>query len=229
MTQAPWWTFPRIDNFGQIDPQGDYYKPDTNVLTPYGYPVLAGVPGTVTSVQRTGYGQSVVTIKLDNPLNSLATHTFFEHMHDATVVPGQHVTAGTQVGDANLAGEGANLGFGLYPGDVYGSGSAWPIEQQDLAPGGAGLLNPISLINQLKLGITPTGSDISGGSTIDPNAGNEITVPNLGPIAVKAGLFLVALILVGFGFYVLFEKQIDSGISQGIGAAKTAAKWAVVA
>lgn len=173
--QRPWYSYARIDNFGQIDPQGAYWKPDSNILTPPGYPITALLPGMVTSTQRTGWGQTVVTIRLNSPINRLATHTFYEHMHDATVHTGQRVQAGDLIGHANYSGEGAALGFGLYSGDIYGSGPAWNILQNDLKPGGAGLLKPVSLLNAAasRSGGTPTivndsssfpfGSDGSGG------------------------------------------------------------------
>lgn len=166
--QQPWWDFPRIDNFGQIDPQGAYYKPDSNILTPSGYPIISPVSGVVTSVQRTDYGQTVETILLNTPINPLATHVFFEHMHDATVGVGSVVTPGTLLGHANYTGEGANLGFGFYSGDIYGSGLAWSQLQHDLAPGGAGLLNPVNYLNALKAN-DPTMATIGmNGAVLDP-------------------------------------------------------------
>lgn len=167
-TLKPWYQYPRIDNFGSIDPQrgannSTYWKPDSNVLTPPGYPVTALLPGTVTSVSRTSWGQSVVTIKLDKALNRLANHIFYEHMHDSSVRSGQHVNSGDLIGHANLQGEGAALGFGLYSGDVYGSGQAWSILQNDLKPGGAGLLNPVALLNSAASGQLLVGS---GGGAI---------------------------------------------------------------
>lgn len=162
-----WYQFPRIDNFGQIDPQGNYWKPDSNILTPPGYAVTALLDGQVTSSQRTSFGQQTITIRLATPLNNLATHMFYEHMHDATISSGDNVKAGDLVGHANLSGEGAALGFGLYPGDVYGSGPGWNELQQDLAPGGAGLLNPVSLLNSARAnGIpVPTGTLANTGSS----------------------------------------------------------------
>lgn len=175
---APWYTFNRIDNFGQIDPQrgangSTYWKPDTNVLVPPGYPVIAVLSGIVTSVQYTDYGQTVITIKLDTPLNSLATHMYFEHMHDSTVSKGTRVQFGTLIGHANLAGEGASLGVGLYSGDVYGTGQAWNILQNDLKPGGKGLLNPVALIESLKNGLTiPVSNGTGIASTLSLTANN---------------------------------------------------------
>lgn len=194
--QRPWYTFSRIDNFGSIDPQGQYWKPDSNVLTPPGYPVTALLAGQVTSVQRTGWGQTVVTIKLAQPLNRLATHCFYEHMHDSTVTKGQRVAAGTLIGHANYSGEGAALGFGLYSGDVYGSGPAWSVLQNDLRPGGAGLLNPVALLNAAaagKLGTPlPTfgdGTPIPSGLT-DSGGGSDFFTPHYTPLLYEVHVVL---------------------------------------
>lgn len=161
-----WWNYPRIDNFGQIDPEGNYYKPDTNVQIPGGYPVVTALPGVVTSVQQTSWGQNVITIKLDSALNQYATHTFYEHLGGVApgIVPGTHVTQGQLIAYNNPSGS-VPLGFGLYSGDIYGSGDAWAILQSDLRPGGAGYLNPIKLIEQLQANqpVTQTGGAAIGG------------------------------------------------------------------
>ncbi len=153
MAQQPWYTYPRIDNFGTIDPEGPYYKPDSNIQIPGYYPVTALLPGTITSLQSTGYGQDIATIKLDQPLNQEATHTFYEHLSSfvSGLFVGKHVSAGQTIGYNNPPGQ-VPLGFGLYSGDVYGSGPGWSQLQQDLAPGGPGLLNPTKLLNNAKAG-----------------------------------------------------------------------------
>ncbi len=138
---SPWYTFSWLENFGTIDPQGNYWKPDVNVQAPGGAPITALLPGTVTDVRRTGFGQGTITIKLDQAINSLATHTFYEHLGSTNVQVGQRVSTGTLLGYNNPSGQ-VPVGFGFYSGDIYGSGSAWNTLQQDLAPGGKGLLNP---------------------------------------------------------------------------------------
>lgn len=148
-----WWLYPRIDNFGTIDPQGNYWKPDSNIQLPGGYPITALLPGTITSMQATSFGQATMTIRLDTPLNSLATDTFYEHMEgfSTNASVGTHVNAGDLIGYNNPAGQ-TPLGFGLYPGDVYAEGPGWNMLQQDLAPGGQGLLNPTALLNAASQG-----------------------------------------------------------------------------
>lgn len=183
MTQTqtqPWWDYPRIDNFGQQDPQGSYWKPDSNIEIPGGYPVAALLPGTVSNVQTTSWGQTVVTIALDNPLNSEATHTFYEHLSQASVVAGNHVNAGDIIGYNNPAGQ-VPLGFGLYSGDTYGSGSAWSQLQSDLAPGGAGLLNPVNLLNAASQGKLGTVTGNYSGLQVNPVSSTS-NVPIIGPL-----------------------------------------------
>lgn len=141
-----WWTYPRVDNFGTKDPAGDYWKPDSNIQIPGLYPIVNLLPGIVTNVQQTSWGQTVVTVKLDSAINSLATHEFYEHMSAAGVNVGEHLAAGQLVGYNNPSGA-VPLGYGFFPGDVYGSGTGWTTLQQDLAPGGAGLLNPTAILN----------------------------------------------------------------------------------
>jgi murein DD-endopeptidase MepM/ murein hydrolase activator NlpD len=220
-----WLKFPRIDNFGSIDPQGNYWKPDSNVLTPSGYPITNLYPGTVTSVQRTGYGQTVVTVKLDNAINSLASHVFYEHMHDASVSPGQHIASGTLVGHANHTGEGAAVGVGFYSGDVYGTGSAWQVLQNDLKPGGAGLLNPTKILDSFKNG---TATAQSASQSLPQNAPCApwdiqcmVSKLQLQGIGESIGIFVLALVLIIVGFFLLAEKQVTA-------LGKTAAKAAML-
>lgn len=205
-TQLAWYSYPRIDNFGQIDPQGNYWKPDSNIMTPPGYPVTSLYSGTVTSVQRTSWGQTVVTMKMDNPINALATHTFYEHMHDSTVQIGQRVQAGDLIGHANYLGEGANLGVGFYSGDVYGSGTAWNTLQNDLKPGGAGLLNPSKILGSLEGGNT---SVLQTGTTQPTTSCGQWDIGCMIKTAGEAiAIFLIALVMIILGFYLLAEKQV---------------------
>jgi murein DD-endopeptidase MepM/ murein hydrolase activator NlpD len=211
----PWFTFPRVDNFGQIDPQGNFYKPDSNIQLPGGYPITALLSGTVTSLQpTTSWGQSVATIKLDTPLNSLATHTFYEHMSGFApgLSVGQHVNAGDLIGYNNPSGQ-VPLGFGLYSGDVYGSGSAWSTLQQDLAPGGAGLLNPTNLLNAA----AQTGGTWSGTGVLsyNPSGLNTSTgcqwydIPcwfqnQVESLLISSGFVIFGLVLLLVGIIILF-------------------------
>lgn len=159
-----WYEYPIFSHFGETDSEGNYWQPDANLAVPWGTQITAILPGTITSVQRTSWGQTVITERLDTPLNPLATHFFVEHLHDANVVEGQTVQPGDVLGTTNYLGEGASVGVGLYSGDVYGSGDAWDILQNDLKPGGAHLLDPTSLIEDVRNGTTPNSVSPTSGS-----------------------------------------------------------------
>lgn len=225
-TQKPWWDFSRIDNFGTKDPQGNYWKPDTNVQIPGNYPVTAILPGTVTSVQRTGFGQTTITIRLDRPLNTLATHTFYEHLSSGTVREGQHVSQFDLIGYNNPAGS-VPLGFGFYSGDVYGSGTAWTTLQNDLKPGGAGLLNPVAFLNAARGGSIPNSSGGSSPGSSGTGIGvNPPPVPGsiyFAQIGQKIGLIALALVLVIAGMAITFEKQAKSIAGKAVKLAEVAA------
>lgn len=215
-TLKPWWTFPRIDRFGTIDPQGNFWKPDSNIQLPGNYPITALLPGTVTDIHNDpGQTQTVVTVKLDNPLNSLATHTFYQHLSSSSVQVGQHLSTGDLLGYNNPSGK-VPLGFGFYSGDVYGQGTAWNTLQNDLKPGGAGLLNPTQLLDFAKgqgnnINVTTTGPE-AGFSIPNPvnaiDSGivsaffNALGLPSAQQVQntfeqIAIGFFALLLILVG--------------------------------
>lgn len=152
-----WWNYNRLDNYGHFpDPQGNYKKPDVNVLVPYGYPVTMPMSGIVSGINSPDgsippYG-ATVTIKLDQPLNTLATHLAFLHMADITVRLNQRVSIGTVVGHAgdgnHAAGSApASLGVALTHGQYYGFGSDWQYNA-NADPN----LNPAPFIDSLKTG-----------------------------------------------------------------------------
>lgn len=121
-----WWNFNITHGYGSFpDAQGYYYQPDNNIFgVPTGYPIAAILPGTVTGTHGSdvSYG-GVVTVKLDTPINNLATHYAMIHMSRVSVTKGAHVNAGSILGYAGgniTAGSApASLGFALYPGDDY--------------------------------------------------------------------------------------------------------------
>ena len=148
-TVKPWYTFPRIDNLGGVEPFGGFPKPDSNIQIPANYPVTALLPGTVTALDggEVAWG-AVVTIKLDTPLNSLATHTAYLHLARSTVSVGQHVNVNDLIGyNGYSAAAGAQkvpLGFALYNGDHYGFGAAWSLMTKANLQGP---LSPVSLLD----------------------------------------------------------------------------------
>jgi len=213
MTNIPWWSaqFSRIDNLGGYEPEsppagsaGFYVKPDTNVQLPPNYPIEAISPGTVTSVQHTGWGQTVVTVRLDQAINDLATHHAYQHMSSANVQVGQHVSQGDLIGYNNNGG--VPLGFSFYSGDVYGSGSAWQVLQNDLtAHGNNGKLSPVAWLDSMA-GITPSSVD---GTTTSGTGFNALSfLQNLpgGLQAVPLIMGLLVIAAIGLGTYVIWKE-----------------------
>lgn len=218
MASESWWAYPRVDNFGTKDPQGDYWKPDSNIQIPGLFPVVAILPGTVSSVEQTSWGQTVVTIKLDTPINSLATHDFYEHMSTAKVKVGDHVTTGQLIGLNNPSGA-VPLGFGFYSGDVFGSGAAWETLQNDLAPGGAGLLSPVPLLNAAKQGLPlPQGNTVT---VVDsPNGLIDWSWLTNSPLwdwiqdPVRILKMTVGIMLIGLAIYLLAAPEANQAIKK---------------
>lgn len=219
-----WALYNRIDNFGQYDPQtgpnGErYWKPDSNILTPPNTPVTSLYNGTVTNVRQTSWGQTVVTIKMDTPLNTLATHEFYEHLGNATVTQGQHVKSGDLIGHTSSTPGVPALGFGFYSGDVYGSGPEWQTLQNDLKPGGAGLLNPTAVLDAVKGGTLPTSTSQYRAAQ---NSGTGCDTPIVGPIicfiqqsALVVGFFLLGLVLIIIGFIILIHPSPETLLKAG--------------
>lgn len=160
-----WWHANTINNWGQYpDPQGNFPKPDINFLLQPNTPLPAILPGTVSGINSPSgaiptYG-AVVTVKLDTPINDIATH--YAYLHLTKVQPGlrigQHVNIGDNLGYAggNITAGSASaaMGFALYPGDYYGFGSQWTQYIQTRNNVADQRLNPTGLIN-----------DITGGKT----------------------------------------------------------------
>jgi Peptidase family M23 len=225
----PWYTYDRIDNFGLKDPQGNWWKPDVNVLAPYGYPITELLGGTVVNVGNYPGAQNIVTVKLDTPLNSMAKYEIYQHLSKTNVQVGQHVTGNTIIGYNNLSG--ADLGFSLASGDFWTSSTGWTDNQKDLAPGGAGFTNPGPILDQLALEAhyqpKVTGEwHTSGSPTLVGGNGGH---PPLNDCGLDIGcylshffagikdqlvswgehiaLFIIALVLIIVGFVLMGEKH----------------------
>jgi hypothetical protein len=167
MADKQWYDFAIVSHFGETDREGKYWQPDANLAVPFEYPVISIVSGVVTWKEYTDWGQWVLTIRLDVPLNRLATHMFFEHMSSIYVGVGERVSKGTTLGLTGTAAVNILLGVGLYSGDKYGSGSAWTILQNDLKPGGAHLLDPTPLIESVRNGTIIQGETSPSSGTND--------------------------------------------------------------
>ncbi len=172
-SSTAWYTFPRIDNIGGIEPFGGFPKPDSNIQIPANYPVTALLSGKVTALDSglVAWG-AVVTIRLDNQLNTLATHTAYLHLAKTTVNVGQHVNAGDLIGynggSAAAGSQKVPLGFALYPGDHYGFGNEWGLMTKSNL---LGQLNPVPILNQAKSGSLVIGN--GPGTDFTPSNGTS--------------------------------------------------------
>lgn len=121
-----WFQYPwdnPAGSYGKItDPLGPYLKPDVNIAVPAGVIVTSLTGGVVTSTVDKGCccGGLTVTILMDVPLNSVATHASYNFLGSQSVRVGQRVSAGDQIG---VAGSpcGIDLAVGLTPDPVWGS------------------------------------------------------------------------------------------------------------
>lgn len=175
-----WWQYPRVDGYGGLDPQSTsvnpFKKPDSNILVPHGYPVASIESGVVSGLNTPNTNAipsfgAVVTIKLDNPINSLATHLAFLHLADITVRQGQRVLIGDVIGHAGDAGSTAGsapapLGVALCNGDYYGFGNEWSYNAK-----ADPRLNPVPLIESIA-----TGTPFSTTGSITPQSAVTSTV-----------------------------------------------------
>jgi murein DD-endopeptidase MepM/ murein hydrolase activator NlpD len=151
-----WWNFRRIDNIGMPDPFGGFPKPDSNIMTPDGYPIANILPGVVSGINNPNgtipdFG-ATVTIKLDTPINNLATHIAFLHLQDVTVRVGQKVYPGDIVahagGNKAAGAQKVQLGFALYHGDYYGVDGWQYMTKENLLS----KLNPVPVIESITSG-----------------------------------------------------------------------------
>lgn len=133
----PWYKFPYESDYGGAEPYGPYAKPDINIQCPDGTPITNLLAGTITGLNASdGHVQAfgaVVTLRLDKPLNALATHIAYLHLEPLPnyLAIGQHVPKGEVVGysggQSAQGSEKAVVGVALYNGPVYGEGPTFDL------------------------------------------------------------------------------------------------------
>ena len=183
-TVKQWYQYPRIDNYGAPDPFGGFPKPDSNIQCPDGTPVTSIAAGTVSGINSPSgavpaWGASI-TIRLDVPINAIATHIAYLHMQPipAALRVGQRVNAGDIVGYAGgRTSQGAQkvpLGFALYNGDVYGYGPTWSMYNGDPR------LNMTPVLDKLAKNGIP---GVSGGNGVLSSFTSGLPTISVGPNA----------------------------------------------
>ena len=230
-----WYMYP-LDNpsgsYGKImDPlasgKNPYLKPDVNIAVPQGTPITALLPGTVTDVSDHGgcCGGLSVTVALDHPLNSLATHVSYNFLGNAHVVRGQKVLPGQVIATAGSR-YGILTAVGLTPDNTWG-GSSFNLNAK-----GEPLLDPHILLNPIRGGKSLTSDNTSSTSSSSNNPASNWPF-GLGALqssfinfTEEVAVFLIALVVIILGVMLLAGKQIG-GFAKG--TAKTGAKAAVLA
>lgn len=232
----PWYMYPFVAAIGTPDPYGGFPKPDVNVQVPDGYPITALLPGTVSGINSIGgavppYG-AVVTVKLQTPVNNLATHTAYLHLKGVApnITPGTWVNSGDVIGysgGGSAAGsQKVPVGFALYNGDYYGQGSAWGLMslQNVLGP-----LNPVPVLTGAKNGtLNPANPSQPAPNVVQAvgsaaSSGIQGILTSFEPTLVSYGehiaIFLVALLMIGGGLYLLAGPEIAQGMKTVAGTA----------
>jgi murein DD-endopeptidase MepM/ murein hydrolase activator NlpD len=225
MGQFDWLAYGVTNGYSttQIPGNGDSPHFANDIGTPFHTPITALFSGTVKE-QKTGlpWGTEVF-IQPDNP--NLPEYYYY-HLDTLDTHVGQHLTAGQFIG---LSG-GQNRG---------GTNPSTP----DMSSGPHTHVGFFTSWKNTVLGTRPFGPDISPyidalakgqslpNGVANPSTGTPIpssgtqasTGPNLQGFAVKAGLFVAALLLVGFGAYIAFKPQADELVKKGLKAAEIGA------
>ena len=105
-----------------------FKKPDTNLQVPAGTPITALLSGTVTDASDRGKiaGGLSVTVRLNNPINSVATHISYNYLGSRQVSKEQNVQAGQTIGIAGSP-TGIFTAVALGSDDVWGSGPGFAL------------------------------------------------------------------------------------------------------
>jgi len=221
---TPWYAYSRVDNYAVYpDPYGDFPKPDSNINAPAGTAITALASGVISGINAPNGGAmpsfgQVVTIKLDNALNPIATHMAYLHLNGiaSNVQIGQHVQAGDTIGYAGANAQGnAGTGFALYNGPYYGYGSSW---SQYV---GSSALNPVPFLNSLNAstGGSQLASGTIGATSLTGDLATSILSPYIAPIeksvtgTLAAGMFLVIGLVAIVGGLVLLVANTKLGES----------------
>jgi len=210
-----WWTIP-TQTFGENGEKG------TDFGTSAGANIGAITGGRVIYVGNGGYpgssiGQIVQVLSSDGKLYH------YQHLKTSNVSVGQTVQVGSVIGTGGGCPVGAYSGSGCSWTDQYTTGPHLEVRIASSYVPSQGVwsqawYNPLSSFLSLAGGGAAT---VAGGSSSSSTSGTPDWQAQIQREGIKIGLFLVALVLVGFGLYLLFQKQAN-------GLAKTAVKAALL-
>lgn len=216
-----WWN----DNVSQFFNGGSEMGTDFN-LGGFGKPVGSITPGKIVYVGDGGYpgssiGQIVQVLAPDGRL------FHYQHLKTSQVHVGDTVSVGTVVGTGGGCPVGAyGSGISCTRTDQYSTGEHIEVRvASSYKPGNPWSQSWVDPINIFKQIGGATASSVASSGTLDAtgSSGGSSSdwVKQIQGGSVKAGIFILGLVLAGAGFYLLFSKQVNAGV-------KTAAKVALL-
>ena len=231
-----WWAPDRITwPFGSPGEYGNDYG-----LGKFGVPVGSVTSGRVIYVGDGGYANSSIG-QIVQVLNSDGSLVHYQHLRSANVKVGQNIAVGDIVGTGGGCPVGAyppgDVGQGCTRYDQYSTGQHIEVRfSYKYNPNGgvwlqnwidgAGIFQALAGASTVDyaMGNTPTPGTGQAGASAGQANGIASLLGNVESAFRHIGLFLIALILIGGGLYMLFKPQIDAAVT---GVAKTGAKLAL--
>jgi murein DD-endopeptidase MepM/ murein hydrolase activator NlpD len=214
-----WYQYPITHGYITSHLTNDWDSPHfaDDIATPFHTPLTAIKSGKVVQADYAAWGGEVF-IKPDDG----STEYYYYHLDENDVNAGQHVNAGQMVG---LSG-GQNTGgshpvstqWSTGPHTHVGYFTNWIDTVIGTRPDGPDITPLITAMKLGQAGIPSSqGISPSGGSATTTSIGDWKTQAQGGLI--RVGLFAIALMVVGFGFYIMFQKQINQGAGIALKAA----------
>ncbi len=202
---------------------GDTPHYANDIGTPFHTPITALFSGTVVS-QREGlpWGTEIFI----QPDDSALPQYYYYHLDTLNTQVGEHLSAGQMIG---LSG-GQNTGGSNPSTPAMSSGPHTHVgffTKYVTTPVGGRPYGPdiSAYITAFSKGATPP-----TGLPADASAGNPgaLGSQQLQSFGARAGQFVLALVFLSFGVYLLFKTQIDAKLQQGGHAARTLGKLALL-
>lgn len=224
-----WWNLHISQFFGQNSEEGEDYN-----FGSFGRPVGSITGGRVVYVGDGGYPGSSIgqIVQILTPGGQLI---HYQHLMTSNVLKGQIVQVGTVIGTGGGCPVGAyGSGTSCTRTDQFSTGEHIEVRYAPNYNAGGGVWSqawqaPASIFKAMAGQATTDVASASSNANAATGAGSPpigaTLISSIQSAGVKIGVFLLALVLVGAGFYLLFSKQIDAA---GGAAAKTAIKAALL-
>jgi hypothetical protein len=223
-----WYSYPITHGYisGYDASQWDTPHYAVDIGTPFHTPITAIKSGKVVQADYAVWagqpGGGEVFIKPDDG----SPEYYFYHFDRNEVVTGQHVNAGQEIGlsgGQNVGGEHPvstmwSSGLHLHAG-FFDKFIDTPIGTRPYGPD----ITPT--LNFLKTGGAYGNGTVSQQASVATNNADVVAVAKAG--LTKIAVFIVAIVVVLAGAYLVFQKQINSAVSKGKGLAEKAVLLAV--